>query len=108
MDEAVIILVGKNDKDSINEDPNEDSISLQDEPKAISDQQAAPTDDLPANHITTTSDPNDRHPSTILRPQTQTYNNQGNAGDETLPRTSNRQKKAPVNRSKDFLWQLQG
>jgi hypothetical protein len=93
--EAVIILGGKNDKeDSINKDPNEDSISLQEEPKAISVQQAAPKDDLPANHIPATSDPNDRHLSTILRPQTQTYNNQGNAvDDETLPRTSNRQKK---------------
>jgi hypothetical protein len=44
----------------------------------------------------------------VLIPPTQIYDNQGNtAENESLHRTSNRQKKVPVTRSKDFLWQLQ-
>jgi hypothetical protein len=86
------------------DDPNEDSISLREEPKAPSVQHAALNDDLPVKHIPLTSEPKDSHPTTILRPKTQSYNNQGNAeDDQTLPRTSNRQKKAPVTISKDFL-----
>jgi hypothetical protein len=46
--------------------------------------------------------------SKVLVPRTQIHNSQGNmTGSESLRRTSNRQKKAPVTRSKDFLWQLQ-
>jgi hypothetical protein len=46
--------------------------------------------------------------SKVLIPAIQIHNSQGNMADsESLCRTSNRQKKAPVTRSKNFLWQLQ-
>ena len=47
--------------------------------------------------------------SKVSVPLTQIHNSQGNMTDsESLRRTSNRQKrKAPNNRSKGFLWQLQ-
>jgi hypothetical protein len=44
----------------------------------------------------------------VLIPPTHVYNNQGNtAENESLRRTSYRQKEAPLTRSKDFLWQVQ-
>jgi len=45
--------------------------------------------------------------SNVLVPPSQIHNNQNNKADsESLCKTSNRQKKAPITRSKDFLWQL--
>lgn len=45
--------------------------------------------------------------SNVLVPPSQIHNNQDNKADsELLRKTSNRQKKAPITRSKDFLWQL--
>jgi len=45
--------------------------------------------------------------SKVLVLPIQIHNNQGNKTDSVLLRnTSSRQKKAPVARSKDFLWQL--
>jgi hypothetical protein len=45
--------------------------------------------------------------TTEEKPSTQIHNNQDNRSEnEALIRTSNRQKKAPVTRSKDFLWQM--
>jgi len=41
--------------------------------------------------------------SKIMIPPIQIYNCQGDRTD-SLPRTSNRQKKAPVTKSNDFLW----
>jgi hypothetical protein len=46
--------------------------------------------------------------SKVLISTIQIHNSQGNMADsESLCRTSNRQKKAPITRSEDFLWQLQ-
>ena len=46
--------------------------------------------------------------SKVLIPPSQTHNSQGNMADsESLCRTSDRQKKAPITISKDFVWQLQ-
>jgi hypothetical protein len=46
--------------------------------------------------------------SKVMIPPIQIHNSQGNMADsESLHRTSNRQTKAPITRSKDFLWQLQ-
>ena len=44
--------------------------------------------------------------SNVLISPIQIHNNQSNNTDSELRKTSSRQKKAPVNRSKDFLWQL--
>ena len=45
--------------------------------------------------------------SNILVPPSLIHNNEDNKSDsESLRKTSNRQKKAPITRSKDFLWQL--
>ena len=45
--------------------------------------------------------------SNVLVPPSQIHNNQDNKSDsELLRKTSNRQKKAPITRSKVFLWQL--
>ena len=44
--------------------------------------------------------------SKVLAPPSQNHNNQGNKTDnEQLRKTSSRQKKAPVTRSNDFLWE---
>jgi hypothetical protein len=44
----------------------------------------------------------------LSKVQNQIHNNQLNmANCESLHRTSNRQKKAPITGRKDFLWQLQ-
>jgi len=45
--------------------------------------------------------------SNVLVPPSQIHSNQDNKADsELLRKTSNRQKKAPITRNKDFLWQL--